>query len=306
MAESYACTYCKTKTSKGRFTRRKETTGNGWSQGFQLPVWACYTCVPLGQGRGEEGQVAKKAAPPVNGLSLKVSDAYVKEHDDVVAVLPTLQQAVSTLVITNEQDYLEADALLGRIDQRRKAWGGVWDRIQASTIKPLRSALDGLYELNRDIDQPLERLRDSVREAMRRYKVQELHRIEAAKREQEREAARLQMEAEEAARKAEAARTNALRARFEAQAEEKQERAMAVAAQAAPLPIVGASSTSRTAPKLQIKDLGMFLRHAADSPEMQAFITINVTGLNRQWKIDPDVELWPGVEKVDDVTIVGR
>jgi len=49
---TYHCVYCHVRKA-GRFTRHKHASGMGWQQGHTLPIWACYDCLPLGQGRNE-------------------------------------------------------------------------------------------------------------------------------------------------------------------------------------------------------------------------------------------------------------
>jgi hypothetical protein len=122
--KSYLCSLCG-KKKPGRFTRRKAAAGGGFSQGFTLPQWNCWTCVPAGEGRGETGdEMPKKAAPPAAvSAALAVPD-LAAEKAKAVAIIPSLQVEVEELTVTDDASYQYADTLLGRIDNARKVWGG--------------------------------------------------------------------------------------------------------------------------------------------------------------------------------------
>jgi hypothetical protein len=246
--------------------------------------------------------------PPVSTAVATVPKDYTAEHDKVVALIPTLRTEVEELTVADEGGYAYADSLLGRIDQQRKAWGAVWERLQERTIKPLRSALDGLYETNREIEKPLDQMREKVRDAMKGYKLAEAKRLAEADAAKRREEERLKREAEEATRKAQLAATPQMRGRLESQAAQKTAQAEIVAQREVAAPVIGVSSSTRTIPKLRIVDWAQFLQAALEDETVASVIPQEATeaALNKLWKVDKDVALWPGVQKYDDVQIVGR
>lgn len=52
--EQHECFQCHQKTV-GRFTNKRTWSGQGWSQHMQTPIWACFACLPWGDGRDEDG-----------------------------------------------------------------------------------------------------------------------------------------------------------------------------------------------------------------------------------------------------------
>lgn len=54
MSDTYKCVKC-SHTREGRFTRLNSGRSGSWTKS-SLPAWWCFICLPLGQGRGEDGQ----------------------------------------------------------------------------------------------------------------------------------------------------------------------------------------------------------------------------------------------------------
>lgn len=57
MSDTHKCVRC-SHTKEGRFTRINSGRSGTWTKA-SLPAWWCYTCLPLGEGRGEDGQQAQ-------------------------------------------------------------------------------------------------------------------------------------------------------------------------------------------------------------------------------------------------------
>lgn len=305
--KAYLCALCG-KKKPGRFTRRKDAAGGGFSQGFTLPAWNCWTCVPAGEGRGETGDEMPKKTPPPAAVSsaLTVPD-LTSEKAKAVAVLPGLETEVGELTITDDASYQYADTLLGRIDTARKVWGGIWDRIQEKTIKPIRAGLEGLYEVNREVDKPMETLRGRVVTAMKAYKTAELRRIQDAERAKQQEAQRLANEAAAKERAAEVATTPQMQGRLYAQAARLGSAAVAVATREAPAPVAGFSSSTRKVKRVHIVGLAEFYQGLADGIVNRDFRDALDSTLQRLYKESPaEVLAWPGIEVHDEIQIVGR
>lgn len=237
----------------------------------------------------------KKTAPtPVN-------PAAVREEGQ--ALIAPLASEAGLLIIRNEEDYLVADGLLSRIRRARKTWG---DRMEA-IIRPIRSGLDEIYSLNRDVDRPLEAQEARVKGLMRDYKLEEQRQIQAAKEEREREERRKLEEAETKRIAAEQAQTARMRERLIAQATRAEAQAAAVAQTPIPQAVRGESSVSRPVQKVRVHNLTHFLQGIVDGYIPEDLVTVNQVALNREFKAEPDgIKAWPGVEVFDDIQIVGR
>lgn len=310
----YECVQCK-KERPGRFTRPKISGSGQWKKhGITLPHWYCWTCLPDGQGKGETEapqEVMDVAKIPVAAPAPKsTTDEAREQAQEVLAIVPTLQQEVKELAIVDAGGYAYADTLLGRIRSQRKGWGAIWGRIQDKTIRPLRASLDGLYELNRDIDGPLEKLENAVKKTMKDFKTEEARQIAAANEEKERERIRLEQEAAEKAKQAEQARTPQLRGRLTNQAVQLQQQAATVAQQEAPTPVRGTSSTTRTTPAWRLKDPSAifdFLQDILDGKIPAEAILLNKQYIDSVFKSQPEVIMgWSGIELYDDIQVVGR
>jgi uncharacterized membrane protein YqiK len=225
------------------------------------------------------------------------------------ALMQAIHPEVQELTVRTDDDYLVADAILGRIKKARKTWT---DRME-KVIRPIRQGLDELYALNRDVDKPLADLEEGVKGKMKAFKLEEARLLREADERKRQEEDRLRREAEEAQRKAEAAKTPQLRGRLEAQATRLVAQAEVVSQQDTPEPIRGTSSTTRPQKRVRIKDLVHFLQGIVDGyvPEdcvnNPRVLDAMQPTLNNYFKDDPvGMEAWPGVEVYDDVQIVGR
>lgn len=305
MADTYECVTCH-KTRPGRFTRRRTEAGGGWSQGHHLPHWYCYPCLPAGQGRDEteETAVAKKKEVLAAVVPLSVGrQSGEAAKVEVLALMTPLQEACAALVVEDADGLLQADNILGRIRQARKAWGSVFVRIQEKTIKPIRDGLEELYQLNRDVDGPAEKMEKLVKGKMDAFRLGEARLLRAAEQEQ----ARLVAVAEAKEKAAEEARTPQMRGKLQAQAAVLQETAAAKAADA-PLPVVGLHSSSRMVEKWRVPDMMEFAKAIVRGDIPLDKMAVNDKAMEWWWKTAPDEvrALDPIVEIYDDIKTVGR
>lgn len=216
--------------------------------------------------------------------------------------------AAQELEVTDEESYLLADALLGQIQNARKAWGVVWKRLYDDVVKPMREALDGAYAVNRDADKPLEEAETAVKAQMKAYKKRELE--ENRRKEEQRvlEAKRLQDAIDAKERAAAAAKTPAQRRNLEAQVANLQEEQADIILDV-PVAVQGQSSFVRVSKVPVITDLAEFATGVIaggvelDAP-MQAALSLWV---KREYKKDPTaVASWPGITMEDDPSIVRK
>lgn len=305
MADTYQCILCK-KDRPGRFTRRREESDAGWSQRRHIPQWYCYPCLPAGQGRDEteETAVAKKkeALAAVVPLNVGKQSGELAKSEVLTALLPLTAQ-VANLVIEDADGLLFADNLLGRIRQARKGWGTIFSRIQERTIKPIRGGLEELYQLNRDVDGPAEKLEKAVKGKMDAYRMEEARLARVAEQEQQ----RLIAAADAKEKAAEDARTSQMRGKLQAQAAVLQQTAAAKIADT-PMPVVGLHSASRTVEKWRVPDLMEFAKAVVRGDIPLDKLAVDIKAMDLWWKDDPDTvrQLDPVVEIYDDIKTVGR
>lgn len=219
--------------------------------------------------------------------------------EEGLALLPPLQSAVVTLRVTDEDSYLVADAMLGKIQQARKRWSARIGKI----IDPLWEALKSGRELKNEIDKPLETLETQVKHSMRTFKLEEARRIQAAKDETD----RLLAEAAQKERLESAAKTQPMKERLKARRLELEAQAETVAEQQAP--VLAQSSSSRTVKKWRVIDAKVFALAFAHGKVPGDVLSVDQVAVNRYFKREGGAEAvaeWPGVEVYDDVIIAGR
>ena len=312
----YSCILCH-KARQGRFTRRQGQAGRGWSQGHDLPAWYCFTCLPPGQGRDEDAQTVSDETTGANmrmpkvviGQSPNLTSAKGEADEALDAYKPLHHelQTVKQLSFT-PANYQHADVLLGRIRERRKAWGVVWTRIQEKTIKPLRAGLDELYKLNRDVDGPYAALEEGTKAWMTGYKTEEVRQLQESARAKAEENRRLQEEIEEKARQEQAARTDKMREKLAAAREQlKQEQADLAGTSVDDHVVRGVASTTRTQPAWRIVEPEKLLIAIGTGKVSLRAVEFNRVYINQMFKAEPEVVAsWPGVEIFDEIKVVGR
>lgn len=350
MADLHKCVKCG-KNEQGRFTRIKSGRSGAWTKD-SLPAWWGYKCLPKGQGRGEEedtpvdsiepahhhgnGEAATKAsagkadpfgtraAHKASGTERAAEAAeavsgpnYLEvakvSHGKVQTQVVSLATEVEELAITDEDSYLYADTLLGRARAVKASWSPIWDRIQERVIKPQRAALEGLYELNRDIEQPATKIEQAVKAKMKAFKLEEARQLQAS--EDARQAAAQALIAEAQAKEAalQQAKTPAMRERLRAAVDNLTTRTEAVLMAETATPVRGESSNTRRVEKARIKSLEEFIGFLLDDsvyPPSYSFkadllIMLN-TAVQSRYTKDKSVGILPGVEVYTDIDIVGR
>lgn len=247
------------------------------------------------------------AAQTVGTAALALAPGTEETKAKVLAVLPTLTQEVNELKVTDDKSYQYADALLGRIIASKKVWAPVWERLMEKTVQPIRSGLENLYAMNREIEKPHDALETKVKDIMKEFKTEEARQIAEANRKRDEEAARLQREADEKLRQAQQARTPQLKGRLEASAQRITEAATAVVEREAPQRVMGKASSTRTKKIPSVPDRKPFLRGILSGAIPDDCWVIDAKRLVEYYKEEPDVvKEWPGVVIIDDITIVGR
>jgi hypothetical protein len=283
---------------------------------MNLPAWWCYACLPAGQGSDEtlptgDTMPTKKATGAVVTEPLQANGKAMAtvQIGKIQSELPSLKVEVAEIEVTGPESYAYAEGVLGRVREIRKGWATIWDRIQEKTIKPIRSGLEELYQLNRDADGPLAILEDSIKGKLTGYQRKVLRQKAEEDAAKAREEARLQAEAEAKARAAQTAATPQMKGRLSAAAERLMQQAATVAEQEPTIEApTGSHSGVRTSKKLRIGDLDLFLASIVEGTIPRDVLPMEelVSTLTKKWKSDPDVATWPGVEIYDDVQVVNK
>jgi hypothetical protein len=192
--------------------------------------------------------------------------------------------------ITSEEQYLEADNILGQI-QSFKKW---WEPIIQKPIKYIRAGLEALYELNREVTRPIEAVEKAIKDGMRNYKLEEAR----IKREVEQELERKRLELEARVTKK---LPDAIKVKVQQQIEEVQ---MAQQQIEEIEGVSGFSSHTRLRKIWEIVDMYALIKAVARGEVPQDVLTFNKSTINAYWKQDPDtVSNWPGVISKDDITV---
>lgn len=197
----------------------------------------------------------RKAATPLPATQ-PANPALVRARTDGIQLLSPLAPAVQALTIEDAEGYIHADALLARIKTARALWKSKMDPIRGpidKAITELKNSLVGIKALDAEVDGPLEKLQERVRQTMTDYKIEEARQIRQAQIEQEEKANRFRLEAAKKAQQATAAKTPQLKAKLEQARADLESTATLVEAQT-PTPVQAASSSTRTVQKILIED----------------------------------------------------
>lgn len=234
----------------------------------------------------------------------------VKDRREGLALITTLAPEVELLgTVTDAGELAVADELFGRIQKARKVWRlkmyGTKDK--PGPIPAIRSGLDQLYELNREVDQPLEKLETAVETAMKGYHLLKLREAQAeaqAKAEREAETQRILDELE---RKKQALRTPQAQAKVEAQILEVTAELDEIQQEEAPAPVESEHSTGRAKKVPVVLSVSDVCEGVVNGMIPEDVVTVNMVKLRAYYRDDPAaVALFPGIELQDDITIVGR
>lgn len=251
--------------------------------------------------RGQSKATAKPQ-PEVAAAVVAPPVIITRTKEDGLALIPPLRADVERLTITSAAEYHTADGILARIRAARSAWRGRMEKI----IRPIRSGLDELYKLDRDVDKPLESLEKTVKQEMAAYKLEEGRRIQEEQDAIDRETERLRRQIAEQAAKEASARTTQMRERAQQKRVELEEQEADVIL-AAPEPVKAAQSSTRTVQKWRVVDPLKFFAAIGEGMLPAECGSVNVVEMNKQFKADPEgMKAWPGVEVFDDIIIAGR
>lgn len=253
--------------------------------------------------------MAKKPALPVIDVPV-ATVAVLKDKREGLALITPLQQEVELLeAIDSPAELAVADELFGRIQKARKTWK---TKMYGTTAKPgpipsIRSGLDQLYALNREVDGPLEKLETSVETIMKSYHLRllkEKQEEEAAKKRREEESQRV---LEELERKKALLKTPQAQAKVEAQILEVAAEIDEIQQEEVTEQPEMANSTGRPRKVPTVLSVSDVCQGIVDGVIPEDLVTVNMVRLRAYYKEDPEsVALFPGIELQDDVTIVGR
>lgn len=306
MADKALCIKCQ-RTREGRYTRERSyglMSSKLKDEKALIPHWYCWTCLKPGQGKDEDEETAMAKMPKSSVVS--VVDLNSKKAEGLALINPIVAQ-VTAITISSPEDYERADELLGQISKARKVWGGIWGMIQDKTVRPLREALEGAYEVNRAVDGPVEKAEKVLKGKMGDYKTLEAKRIRQEQEQKEQEARRIQEEIDRKQRQAEEARTPQMRGKIAAQVVKLAEQAEQVFTDVEQ-PVVGMSSAVRSTPTPRIARMGEFWTAVEEmelelDEKIQAELTL---WLKREYKRDPDtLKAMPGIV-IEDVIGIAR
>lgn len=241
------------------------------------------------------------AAPSTNTAVLAVAK---KEGMNLIG---GLQGEIDALEVTTAEDYLYADTLLGKIKGARRGWAAIWNRINEGTVKPLREALENTYQVNRDVDGPMEQGEKKIKRLMEDYKREEARQLRAAEEEREREARRLDEEIRRKEEQAQKASTPQMRGKLARQAEAlKEEQAEVITT--VRTAVVGANSTTRMVDVAKVLDYPSFFQGLSDGdfePDEKFYEAIGAF-VERARKAGDPVSDWGGCTVVKEPQIAGR
>lgn len=230
---------------------------------------------------------------------MALSPSIQKARTEGLALIDPLQTAVTDMTITNEDQYLVADAMLGRIQAARKRWTARIGLI----IDPLWEALKSGRELKNEVDKPLEVLEGQVKQAMKTFKLEEQRQIQAAKDEED----RLRNEAARKEQAATVAKTAPMKARLEQARQQLEDKADDASAKQ--IPVAANASSTRATKKWRVTSGKKLILAIAAGVVPEMAVSINTVGINQLFRAKggPDaLAEWPGIEVYDDIDIVGR
>jgi len=258
-------------------------------------------------------------------VTIRPSAQLVQARTKGLTLTSPLAPLVKALVVKDSESYLEADLLLGRVANARAVWKTKIDPIAG----PLKAALDnaklameGVKNLDKEVDGPLELMEGAVKKAMKDYKLLEAAQIQEQKRLEDEEARKLREAAAAKEAAASTAKTSQMRARLEqaradleAQAVVKEQQATANAATV----VKGGASSDRWVEKAKIKDLHALLTamevyepandiYRKGVPPL-SLITVEMlqVAVNKVYASQPGiVATWPGIVIEKDVIIARR
>lgn len=209
----------------------------------------------------------------------------------------------ASLIIVDNTSYAVADSLLKRVREARK----VAEKRLNTIIDPIRSGLDSLYALRTELTSPLNKAEEDIKGKMKTFQLEEINRAEKEQQIKEREAEKARQEAAKLEEKAALATRKSVKSVLESKADLALEKALEVEAQIVAPPPRGVSSSVRKVRKATVTNLLELVQAVASGEVPLDILTPDLVMLRSYYKSDPEVVAgWPGVEIVEDVSIVGR
>lgn len=243
---------------------------------------------------------------PALGLNIE------REHQKGLALVNPLLEKLHELKVVDEESYLVADELLGRIRQGLKQWGVVWETIQERVIKPQREALEGVYSINREIAGPLEKGEKALKASMGAYKTAEADRIARENIERDREAQRLQDEIDRATALQQQTKSPVARGVLTRNINRLNTMQQGVM-ETVPTPVVGAASSSRVVTYPELENLQAFaVALSVGSLKAHPIRALVIEAINAVLKgegtkdVKAEMAQWPGCKMGRTTQIVGR
>lgn len=229
--------------------------------------------------------------PPAQNIALR---------QEGEALTSPLSERVESLVIDSDDAYEDASRLLLDVRSARTKW----DNKITPPIDSIRSGLDGLYELRRGVDRPLEAMETAIKAGMSKWdldKINKAKEIQAA-------ADRIQQQVEQKRQQAAAATTSSARTRL-TQTGNALEQQQALVQAKTPVLAKASGSRRKVVQKWKITDLESFIAalfdppEGVDAPPLEVFQVCSAA-MDKELKERPlAVKAWPGVEVYDDVQI---
>lgn len=252
------------------------------------------------------------AAAKAKAVPAAVPAMALKAKAELVKRMPELDSTVAALTVDTPEQYQEADEILGMIQTARKDWqtrfygGESQGKLYDPIIPPLRSSLDALYALVREVDAPLGLLEERVKKLQVAYKRAELEAIREQEREQAEKRQQLERDRQAAQDALEAARTPRQKMAATA-ALSTMDTAAEVLEETYIDPVRAMNSASRVNRTWQHVDMKLTLRAILAGAIPLDVLQLNTAKIHAYYKEDAaTVESWPGFEGFDDITIVGR
>lgn len=228
----------------------------------------------------------------------------LKARTEGLSLLQPLQPLVSALTVDDDESYLEADGLLGRIRSARGLWKVKMDPILTPakvTVYEAKKTLDAAKALFNEVDNPMLELESVVKATMRDFKLREAAHQRLLEEQAAAEQRRFAAMAEEKRLKEEQATTAQMRARLATQRADLLAMAGAVKEEAKAAPQVkGTSSAARRVQKWRVVDKAAVVKKLIEL-EMWGHLTLDLSTLTI-----PQIQQLPGIEVYTDITIAGR
>lgn len=250
----------------------------------------------------------------VKGASPKVSSnvpmALVKSSDQMSHDIEQFQQDLNWQLKFNPKDieqsnidYQSFDAARAKVQAKRK-W---WESLIEPVIRPMRQAVDAVYELNRKVDRPYAAMEDYITSQMKQFKRDEMSHTRRLEEEKAAEERRLIQQANDLAKRQEHAATPQMKGMLEKkrqtilqQVGDSEER------EAAPAPVQASHSETRMKTVVQLANQRTVLQAVLAGKIPMDVVNIDMVVVRQYFRDHPDrVMEWEGFSIVEEPIIAG-